>query len=162
MSAQSDRRRAATNRLVVLDLESLTHRWSDIVTPDDLLERSVLLSALLAARRESDTFLIGCEPSFGWALSEVFPGAALFLGSGRITEDRPLVAEFVKRFRSGEFSDVSIVSLDERLIEAAQALAGADDPIAVYSTREQCQQILGVLSGSVVMKPDFVLGLPAN
>jgi len=109
-----DRRRAASNRLVVLDIDSIGHFWSEIVDPDDLVARSVLIRSLLEARREGDVFLIGCDPTMGWAMTEVFPGAVLFLGDGTVTERRPLTVEFVRHYRTGRFGEVCVVTGDER------------------------------------------------
>lgn len=153
-----DRRRAASNRLVVLDIDSIGHQWSDIVDPDDLLARSVLIRSLLEARREGDTFLIGCDPTMGWAMTEVFPGAVLFLGDGTIHDRRPLTAEFVRHYRTGRFGEVCVVTGDETLAQVAQAAVGSERPLQLLATREECASLLAGVGSSVVVQPDFRVG----
>ena len=153
-----DRRRAATNRLVVLDIDSIGHFWSEIVDPDDLVSRSVLIRSLLEARREGDVFLIGCDPTMGWAMTEVFPGAVLFLGDGTVTERRPLTAEFVRHYRSGRFGEVCVVTGDETLAQVAQAAVGTERPLRLLATRDECAQLLAGVADGVVMRPDFRVG----
>lgn len=154
----AERRRAATNRLVVLDIDSIGHQWSDIVDPDDLVARSVIIRSLLEARREGDTFLIGCDPTMGWAMTEVFPGAVLFLGDGTTAERRPITIEFVRQFRSGRFGEVCVVTGDENLAEVAHAAVGTELPLRVLSTREECAELLAGVGSSVVVRPDFRVG----
>ncbi len=154
----ADRRRAATNRLVVLDIDSIGHFWSDIVDPEDLVARSVLIRSLLEARREGDTFLIGCDPTMGWAMTEVFPGAVLFLGDGTVTDRRPLTAEFVRHYRTGRFEEVCVVTGDETLAQVAQAAVGTERPLRLLATREECAELLAGVASSVVVRPDFRLG----
>ncbi len=155
-SSHPERRRAAQRRLVVFDLESMTHEWTGIVEPDDLTDRSVIVGALLEARRESDTFLIGCAPEFSWALSELFPGAALFLG-GLDDTDRPIVHEVRRRLNAGNHGEICVASCDPAMLALAESRTATESTIRSTS-REECRELLAAISGDIVLSPDFVIG----
>ncbi len=150
-----DRRRAAVPRLVLFDLESMTHEWSGVVEPEDLTSRSVVVSSMLEARRESDTVLVACEPAFSWAMTELFPGAAMYLGTGAIDPIRPVVEEFRTRLIAGGHGEVVVASCDPALLEDAAAWTGGR---TLCSTRNDCRDLLLALSGDLVIEPGFVIG----
>ena len=150
-----ERRRAATSKLVVLDLASVFPDWLGPVPPSELVARSVLVRTLAEARRDQDVFLIGCSVDMAWAAAEVFPGAAIFIEPDDETEERELSGQFLDRQRTGSFAELVIVSGDRRFLDVAEMFGESGRTVRVLTDRASCDIVLNGEADVTVYFPDF-------
>jgi len=150
-----ERRRAATSKLVVLDLASVFPDWLGPVPPSELVARSVLVRTLAEARRDQDVFLIGCTVDMAWAAAEVFPGAAIFIEPEDASEERELSGQFLDRQRTGSFAELVIVSGDRRFLEVAEMFGESGRTVRVLTDRDSCDIVLNGEADVTVYFPDF-------
>ncbi len=150
-----ERRRAATSKLVVLDLASVFPDWLGPVPPSELVARSVLVRTLAEARRDQDVFLIGCSVDMAWAAAEVFPGAAIFIEPDDESEERELSGQFLDRQRTGSFAELVIVSGDRRFLDVAEMFGESGRTVRVLTDRESCDIVLNGEADVTVYFPDF-------
>lgn len=150
-----DRRRAATSKLVVLDLASVFPDWKGPVPPSELVARSALVRTLAEARRDGDVFLIGCAIDMAWAAAEIFPGAAIFIEPQDPSEEKELSGQFLDRQRAGYFDELVIVSGDRRFLDVAEMFTESGRSVRVLTSRESCDIVLNGEADLTVYFPEF-------
>lgn len=150
-----DRRRAATAKLVVLDLASVFPDWRGTVPPSELIARSALVRTLSEARRDGDVFLIGCSVDMAWAAAEIFPGAAIFIEPQNPDEEKELSGQFLDRQKAGQFSELVVVSGDRRFLDVVEMFRDSGRSVRVLTNRESCDIVLNGEADLTIYFPDF-------
>ncbi len=137
-----DRRRAATSKLVVVDLSSLITDAVGAIEPTELAARSVIVKTMAEARREGDRYLVGTPVELAWAASELFPGAALVIEQPGTHDDCLLADQFLAQHGSGTFDELVIVSGSARFRDIVDRFQATNRTVRVISMPGECDLVL--------------------
>ncbi len=142
-SISTDRRRqVASPKLVVVDLSSLVSDIDGAIEPSELAARSIIVRTMAEARRDGDVFIVSAPVELSWAVSELFPGAAMFIEDPNDPEGVELTGQFLDRQRTGGFGELVIVSGSRRFLDIAEMFRDSGRTVRVISQPSDCDIVL--------------------
>ncbi|NNC79718.1 MAG: hypothetical protein HKN94_06140 [Acidimicrobiales bacterium] len=150
-----DRRRPATSKLIVVDFPSVFPEWTGNVPAEELIARSVLVRTLAQARRDGDVYLVGTSPGLATTVAELFPGAAIFVDSDDPESVKAMAAGFLAHESTGGFSELVVVSANERFVGVVDAFRKSGRSVTVVSTEDNAHSALAERADVVHFFPDF-------